>query len=351
MLRILLLLGLVAVLPACGDGQPFFEDPPGGDGGGDDGGGDDGGDDGGVGGDPDLPPGTERPTPQARIFRFEAEDGQGGGFVRSVRYDAATDRFTVDNLAFDGDRPYRRDRDVPTLSGGGRGEPVYAVYEARTFERDAQTGRPIRQLEYQAIYGVSARTVREGGQELPASRFAIVRTGSYAGYGFGGFVYERNGGVVLPASGQARYDGEYAGMRVFDGRPGLEYTRGDVDMAIDFRDFRQGRGVRGEITNRRAFDQQGRPVPLGTGEGELPLPDLLFTIGPGTMTPNGEMTNALGSRIVRDGRVADYETGRYYAILGGRNADEVVGVFVVESDDPRFDGVRAQETGGFILYR
>ena len=39
------------------------------------------------------------------------------------------------------------------------------------------------------------------------------------------------------------------------------------------------------------------------------------------------------------------------AILSGQSAEEVVGVLVVESDDPRVDGVSAQETGGFILYR
>ncbi len=30
---------------------------------------------------------------------------------------------------------------------------------------------------------------------------------------------------------------------------------------------------------------------------------------------------------------------------------EIVGVIVIESEDPRYEGVTAQETGGFILYR
>jgi hypothetical protein len=252
----------------------------------------------------------------------------------------------VDNLAFDGDNFYTRGDAVGTLSEDGRA--VYAVFEASETVVDGDLG--IDQFTYRAIYGVSANTVEVDGEAVPASQFAIVRTGSYVDYGFGGFIYERAGGVELPTTGQAAYEGEYAGVRVFSGRGGLEYTRGEVDIAIDFRDFNEGSGVRGRISDREAFDINGDPIPLG-GEGGLVLPDLTFSVGPGTVTGNGEMTNELGSFTEANGALQPYESGTYYAIIGGEDAGEIVGVFVVESQDPRFEGVTAQETGGFIVYR
>ena len=55
--------------------------------------------------------------------------------------------------------------------------------------------------------------------------------------------------------------------------------------------------------------------------------------------------------VCDDGSVVIYETGTYYGIIGGPNADEVVGVVVLTGSDPRAEGVDFQETGGFILYR
>ncbi|MCC5974158.1 MAG: hypothetical protein JJT81_08905 [Rubellimicrobium sp.] len=333
--RILPLVAAVGLLAACGDGQPFFNEdeiPGGGDG------------DGGSIAGPDLPPGTAEPTASRGILRFEATDDQGGGFVRDVAYDARTDQFFVDNLAFDGANIYSRGEAVSSMGG-------FAVYESNPTAFDAVTGRPVEQLQYRTIYGVSRNTTVVNGERVPVSQFAIVRTGSYVGYGFGGFVYERSGGVNLPTTGFATYDGTYAGQRVFDGAAGQEFTRGDVNISIDFEDFNDGAGVRGTITNREAFDIDGNAIPLG-GEGELVLPTLRFVIGPGALTPNGEISAGIQSLTVNDdGSVRPYEEGMYYAIIGGQDASEIVGVFVVESQDPRFSGVTAQETGGFIVYR
>lgn len=52
------------------------------------------------------------------------------------------------------------------------------------------------------------------------------------------------------------------------------------------------------------------------------------------------------------GAYEPYETGTYYGIISGSGANmEIVGVIVMTSEDPRFEGVTAQETGGFIVYR
>ncbi|MBK8440173.1 MAG: hypothetical protein IPL38_12055 [Rhodobacter sp.] len=54
----------------------------------------------------------------------------------------------------------------------------YQVYEAAAVVNDPLTLRPIPQFQHRLIAGVST-----SGQ----TEFAIVRTGAYAGYGFGGF--------------------------------------------------------------------------------------------------------------------------------------------------------------------
>lgn len=342
----LTLLALVGFLAACGDGQPLFDEetPTDGTDGGTDGGTDDGDLD--TGGE--LPPGTSDPNADDGILRYEARDDQGGGYVTDVSYNAANDTFTVDNLGFDGANVYSRGDAIASMNG-------YAVYEADVTVEDSLTGEPISQIvPYRALLGISDNTVNGEAR----TSFAIVRTGGYVNYGFGGFVYERNGEVVLPTSGQARFEGDYAGMRVFNGAGGLEYTRGDMVVAIDFEDFNSGPAVRGTISNREAFDSQGNPIPLG-GEDQLVLPTLTFTIqeGVSALDANGEMTGELSSTTVNEsGALEVYESGTYYGVIAGDATDpadggEIVGVIVIESDDPRFEGVTAQETGGFILYR
>lgn len=302
MWRTFLLIGLLGTtsltLAACGDGNPFFPMDTDGDGipdkDDDDANGngipdsEEAGEGCAICGTPDLPPGTTEPSASNGIFRYEDVDGEGGGYVRTVAYNGqngGNDTFTVDNLAFDGANVYGRGTAVGNMGG-------YAVYEADQIVLDSVTGAPIDQLEYRAIYGVSTETTTVAGQQLPVSRFAIVRSGSYTDYGFGGFVYERNGSVTLPTSGQALFTGTYGGMRVFQNQGGLEYTRADVRVSIDFDDFNAGNGVRGVLFNRAAFDLSGRPVATGTAEGQLQLPNLGFVIAPGVMTDDGEIPRA-----------------------------------------------------------
>lgn len=353
MIRTLGAISLLALLAACGDGAPCGFDGSCG------GGGDDQGEqttdeaqqtddeDLGVDGDRELPPGTDAPNSNDSIYRTEALNDNGGGYVTEVSYNAANDTFIVDNIGFDGDNVYARDDAVTTLSQGG--SAVYAVYEASPIAVDPATGQPIEQLEYRAIYGVSSKTVIVDGEEVPQSQFAIVRTGSYAQYGFGGFVYTRNGGVELPTSGQAFYTGDYAGIRVFNGAGGLQYVSGQMDIAVDFEDFNDGSAVVGIIYDREYFDINGDPLSEGDGIDEYQDVDVQFAVEPGVLDENGEITGALGSYTVADdGALESYETGTYYAVIGGEDADEIVGIVVMEAD---IDGVTAQETGGFILVR
>ncbi len=354
MKRSLAPLSLMALLAACGDGQPFptdeagvdtpevetpvvepVETPP------------------EVTGDL-LDTGTTRPTLGASavnrgdILRTEATS-ENGGYVSSVAYDATSDTFEVDGLGFDGANVYSRGTAVSQLRS-------HQVYDADLRTPDDLNGTPINQNQpYRAIYGVSNNTI-EGGD--PRTSFAIVRTGGYVQYGFGGFLYERNGDVVVPTEGQAVFRGDYAGTRVFTNSGGLELTRGDVTIAVDFEDFNTNNAVRGAIFNREALRTDGSIVPLG-GDGQLILPQLNFVVRAGGTDINaqGEFSGELNNFTRNEeGALEVYESGNYFAILAGDATDpadggEVVGVFIVESEDPRFEGVTAQETGGFIAYR
>lgn len=334
---------------------------------------------GGITTDGGLPPGTTSPSPGTGIKRFEPKststsDGDSGnGYVREVSYDSTNDTFKVDNLGFDGNNVF--DRATPgSLNNvpGNRG--TYALFDGKPSLPDTITGQPIDQLQYRAIYGVSNDTAG-------SVKFAIVRTGSYVDYGFGGFIYSRAGGVTLPAEGsgsseefltsgaknpayrgQARYTGKVAGLRDFKGAGGMEMSTADMTMAIDFDDFNDGNAVSGTIFNRQIYDLAGNDVTqtvldaldTETGRTNNALPVILFKIGPGVMNDNGEIVGKLNSNYVDSGgKSVSFEEGKYYAMVSGDNAagQQVVGVYVVEGDDLRSDGVTVRETGGFILQR
>lgn len=333
--RVLQSLAVLAVLSGCG-GNPFVvpDDTV----------------------DPNLPPelpGTENPGASKALTRYEAlDEDNGNGFAEDFAYNATNDTYRVDNLGFDGANSYRRGRRVSQLGG-------YGVYEASATETDPQTGQPIPQFQHRMVAGISSTGRTE---------FALVRTGAYVGYGFGGFVIKRNDGVKLPTTGQAGYSGRYGGLRDFNGRPGLQYVEGNMTVAIDFEDFNDGDAVTGEVTNRQLYDMNGNNItasfltalddkfdPDDKVAPSTALPVLSFNVGPGVIDVNGEIRGNLGSRVVDYGgstpNIVEYERGKYYAIVSGPNADELVGVIVVEAADPLNQSGTVRETGGFILYR
>ena len=338
-----------AFLMGCGGGEPPFggdaTDPnPGTGTGGDE-------DGGTIDSDGRLPPGTASPQPDTRIFRKEALNRENGnGFAEGVRYIAENDTFYVDNLPFDGgdDTPYIRGQAV-----GSFGE--YAVYEAVQQYPDSLNGNPINQFTHRAIYGVS----RSGNTE-----FAIIRTGAYRDYGFGGFVYERNGTVVMPTVGQALYNGKGAGLRDYKERPGLDYITADVEVAIDFDDFNEDTGiyegaVRGYLFNKRIFDISGNEITDNVvgqinsrnNSSLVAIPTTVFTIAPNSMDGNGEISGAVSSTFVdSSGQGRGYGNGAYYGILSGDNAEELVGIVVTENQ-AETAGITVRDTIGFTIYR
>lgn len=298
------------------------------------------------------------------IKRTEKKDAAtGNGYATDIRIEdpdtntEGDETFYVDGLAFDGDNVYARGGAVADLG-------PFQVYEGDLAVIDPDTGVEIPQDLYRAVYGKST-----SGR----SSFAIVRTGSYAGYGFGGFVYQRNGRVTLPTTGQATYSGDYAGLRDFTGRGGLEYVSGTMTMAVDFRDFNEGQGVIGTVSNRAIFDMDGADITgqviaalndeldltpdPDTGETvdtELEvLPVLNFAVGPGVLKTSGELDGTIGSSYLKSGGATPYESGTFYAVMADTataTSQEVVGIIRVTATDLRYEGVTVRETGGFVLY-
>lgn len=347
---------LCTFLVGCGGGDAPFGEDSGTDGGTGTGGGT--GDGGGIVRE-GLPPGTPSPSPNSRIVRSEPTESEGGktgdGSATGIRYDGATDVFTVDGLAFDGGNRYARGENVSSLND------EFAVYEAFQQFPDSSNSDPINQFTHRAIYGVSRNLDAEGN---PATQFAIVRTGAYIPYGFGGFVYQREGSVDLPSNGQAIFNGKSAGLRDYDGGGGLDYSTANVQIAIDFDGFNASSGVRGDavrgtFSDRRVYDLSGADITdtivsriNSKNDASIAgIPDARFEVGPGVIDPNGEIIGSVFSNFVDDnGRVREYEAGKYYAIMSGDDSNEIVGVLVTENT-AELDNVTVRDTSGFIVYR
>ena len=347
MTRILVLLGLLIGLSACNSGgtNPFIENQAEADG---TAGTTDTTTDTGapISSDRTLLPGTVNPNSDDTIFRTEARssDGSdnGNGFAEDFEYDSATDTFTVGNLAFDGEGPYTR---VLNPSGQNLGIGPFSVFEAQATAVDGLTSSNINQLVYRALYAIGP----DGETSI-----AIVRSGAFINFGFGGYIYQRNGSVVLPETGQAIYNGtaNYGGLRDFEGQGGIEYVTGDMFVQIDFNDFNEGAGVVGVVSNRRVYDMDQNDITAnllpGLGGGTQ-LPPLRFKIEPGVLDANGELTGTIESVNTNDGEV--FETGQYFAVLSGPNARNITGIVVVTGEDPRDDQVTFRETAGFFATR
>lgn len=361
MTRTSLSLALMALLAACGDGQPFDDDEiveevP-------------------VPVEEVIPDEIEEPEDvlnvttiaqpltneqedRGDIIRAEAPNDTGGGTTSLFSFNVDDNTFEIDGLAFDGLNVYQvfapLENDLGTV----------AIYAADAEVEDFLTGNPVGQIiPYFALYDASTVTLEDG---TPRTSFSIVRTGGYADFGFGVFGYDRAGDAVIPTVGQATFSGDYAGTRVNGQLAILEVTAGDLTIDIDFDDFNGTPGIKGILENRIAFDSEGNPLVVNNSvlesdgaAGSLQLPNLTFDIrNEGTtISSTGEIGGSVSSTVINDqGQIEVYESGNYVGIIAGDLTDpndggEIVGVLVFDSNDNRFDNVIVQETGGFIATR
>lgn len=373
MTRTPLTLAMLAVLAACGDGQPLFDV-----------------EDATDGTETDIPfqdvepddvdepedvlnAGTIAPplrgvlSDRGDIVRVEAPNEIGGGITSLFNYSGDGDVFVIDGIAFDGLNEYERFAALPQIG-------TVAVYQGDLQVTDTLSGNQIDQIvPYFALYDVSDVIVGEGEDDQAfRTSFAVVRTGGYGDYGFGTFAYQRAGDFTVPTTGQATFNGTYAGLRVSDTFSTSDLpvrdilTSADINIDIDFDDFNGTPGIKGVLSNRQAYNEFGsaietnRNIDASLGStNAVQLPNLPFIIREGgtTISENGEIGGNLSNTIIdRTGAIRVYETGTYAGIIAGDLTDaadggEIVGVIVIESEDSRFQGVNFQETGGFIATR
>lgn len=274
---------------------------------------------------------------------YEAADGSGAGTATEItRIDG--DTLSITGLPFDGDGTYT----WTTIMVDGARE-----YRSPATATDPVTSEIIDQDAYIALYRASA----SGDTGV-----AIVRSASDESFGPGGYVLFREGDVVLPTSDQASYSGDYAGIRVYDGLADLSLTVGEVAASIDFAAFDGDGGVRLVISAREVFDLSYSNITADKLlDGSSALPDLTLVLAPGTLGSGGTLSGEMVSYAeTGTGALVPYETGALTGLLSGDNAEEMVGVIVVEGLDPEFapvdetweeSPVTYQETGGFIATR
>ncbi|NKB27049.1 MAG: hypothetical protein GKR99_05655 [Rhodobacteraceae bacterium] len=112
---------------------------------------------------------------------------------------------------------------------------------------------------------------------------------------------------------------------------------GDILINVDFEDLNAGDAVQGFITGRNVYDPDTGNVLVAN------LPTL--TLNTGSISDAGEISGTASSV---DSGGDPFETGEYFGIISGTNADEIVGIVVVTSDNPGTAGGKIQETGGFL---
>lgn len=227
------------------------------------------------------------------------------GEITSARYDPDTDTVIIVGA------PY----DDGNLEGVYTRDPALDLNGFRAY-RNSPTGFS----PYIAYWRVSPTGATQAG---------VARNADYFDLGYGGTIYRRDATTTIPREGLASYTADYVGLVAFENAGGLERTRGDVRIEVDFADER----MRGFVTNR---------VNVDTGEAllEVVLNDATFE--------NGHATG--GTAVSRDGTGTTVESGTYQALFGGEDAAEVVGVFILSSTVERggITGLRAREEAIFI---
>jgi len=299
MTRQFLSLSLVALLAACGDGQPF-----------------DFGTDTGESEDADT-----------SEDNFYADELNADLTMNALIYnegdpaDPNDDTLTVNNLPFDGS-----DIDNGAYDKTGATAGSYDVYESVGAGEDGD----------RTYFAVFRRTSN--------SQVAAVGTGDYVGFGFGGATAQRIGNTNLPNEGEYTYTGEYAAVRVTTqdgGTDDVEFVSGDVSMNVDIADFDDTGAVEGLVTNRILYDNTGTQI--GTVDGYISM---------ATAEIDFENNATLSSTATAfDGAGEQTATGNWQSVFTGPDGEEIAGFLVLEgteSNDEDADELR--ETGVFVAF-
>ena len=299
MTRQFLTLSLVALLAACGDGQPF-----------------------------DFGTGAEGESEDADTSEsnFYADELNEDLTMNALIYnegdpaDPSDDTLTVNNLPFDGS-----DIDNGAYDKTGATAGAYDVYESIGAGEDGD----------RTYFAVFRRTSN--------SQVAAVGTGDYVGFGFGGATAQRIGNTNLPSEGEYTYTGEYAAVRVTTqdgGTDDVEFVSGDVTMNVDIADFDNTGAVEGIVNNRILYDNTGTQI--GTVDGYISM---------ATAEIDFDNNATLSSTATAFENGEEIATGNWQSVFTGPDGEEIAGFLVLEgteTSDAESDEMR--ETGVFVAF-
>ncbi len=236
------------------------------------------------------------------------------GEVNKFTFDPATDTLSLNNLPFDLSGKYTRD----------------ASFDRNGFKayRNVAGGN-----NYVALYAEGA------GGKVGAG---VVGTDDYLDYGYGGSVL-RTDGATLPSTGEAVFDGDYAGIRVYEGDSGIHgntvgTSDGTVSINMDFDDFDVVGAIDIIISNRHAYDSAGVFI------GDLP-----YFSGSTTGLDGLKIKQTNITEINPDGSTGG--SGTLDGIMGGTVGSglggQIAGIVLITSPDAA-SGLNVKETGAFL---
>ncbi len=265
-------IAVLALVAACGDGNPFSIVEEG----------------------DDTTPGSAYLTEEGALLS-----------LNNIAYDATSDTLTINNIPFDDpENKYKRIQTEAFNNG-------FAAYES-----DPAAGT--NEVQYFAVFRRS-----DSGN----SQVAAAGTASYIDFGYGGAGAQRRGpNPTLPSTGIYSYNGEYAAVRTtLDTATGnqVEFVTGDTTMRVDYDDFDDTGTVGGTIQNRSLYDTTGTQI--GTLDGFITLQDSTIDF------ENQTINVANASEITTTGT----RGGNWKGVFAGPNGEEIAGVLFVEGGDVR----------------
>ena len=176
-----------------------------------------------------------------------------------------------------------------------------------------------------------------------SSVYAVVSATDGVTPDVAGGAYGRFGASGIPISGQARFDGDYAGMVIEDHTASSQSVplllTGDASVTVDFTNDR----IAGSITDRRAY------FPNGDRNGAYAVNDV--GIQTGTVDTGGAFsTTASGGALVTSGQSWSTSNGTVNGVIGGADGDSAAGVVFLRHSLQGSNTVFA-ERGSFVAER
>lgn len=239
---------------------------------------------------------TIDPTdPNVTVDSKFAYDRERGLTMNRVDYDSENNELVINNLPFDG--PSGRYDQFGTVGAAG-------AYESRQTDT---TGR----VKHYAVFLQS--------DHIDA---AAAAGANWVNFGYGGANITRDS-FTSPIDGEYVYFGDYAGVRTFSDRSGLELVSGDVTILLDVNDFDPVDGIQGAIVGTIS----GRDISGLVGNSNASLQNVGLVLVEFT-TADGTFDGGTAQTTLADG--SNGGSGSFEGFLAGTNSTDIGANVVIE---------------------